>query len=400
MIYYDTEISNTLAMDYENNTEMMERLEEKLVNMNIFDFCDFIMDHTNNSNIMQELQKFFDVGISYSCDFLVDHKSNTELIKKLEKEYLNMSLYDFYDLILLDQKTRLFISHSHIYGGIATRSVCILTNILVAATFIVTWKFWRHSIGILLFTLACVDIIGSGVCLTYLLIKLHRFNFILPQTYFYLNNGFVRLSFLMMIPISANRYALICRPFTHRRITSQKSTLIQITTLTVFVAVTQIYEYLSMEMDQTVYNACRFIFFGIMSVILPLIISFVLTILVIREFRRMNRTLEDSGNAGTVSRKSEKNVTRAMIAVNVSFIVLILPAMSVEIFYSYSHVCKGKQSCEAVLTWFYLIGFINYYVNVFIYTFYLPKFRSTLFGFFKCQCCKKRLSESIEMSTV
>ena len=60
----------------------------------------------------------------------------------------------------------------------------------------------------------------------------------LSPTLHYLNNGFKRLSYLMMIPISANRYALICRPFTHRRITSKKPTLIQITTLTVFIVTT------------------------------------------------------------------------------------------------------------------------------------------------------------------
>ena len=63
-------------MDHENNTEIMERLEEKLVNMNIFDFCDFIMDHTNNTHIMERLQKFFDAGIKYSCDYLVEHRNN------------------------------------------------------------------------------------------------------------------------------------------------------------------------------------------------------------------------------------------------------------------------------------------------------------------------------------
>ena len=387
-------------MDYENNTEIMEPLEEKLDNMNILDFCDFLMDHKNITHIMERLHKFFDAGIKYSCDYLVDHRNNTEIMKKLEEKYLNMSLYDFYDLILLDQKTQQFISHSHIYGGIATRSFGVFTNILVAATFISTWKFWSNSIGILLLTLAGVDTIGNAVSLIYRFIELNRFILVVSRTYSYLNNGFVRLSFLMMIPISANRYALICRPFTHRKVTSKKSTLIQITTLTLFVAATQTYEFYSMEINNSFYTTCRLVFFGIMSIMLPLIVSFVLTILVIREFRRMNRTLEDTGNSGTVSRQSEKNVTRAMIAVNIAFTVLILPAMVVEIIYSYSHMCTGRPSCEVATIWLRLICYMNYNVNIFIYSFYLPKFRSTLFGFFKCKRCKKRLSESIEMSTV
>ena len=198
----------------------------------------------------------------------------------------------------------------------------------------------------------------------------------------------------MMVPISANRYALICRPFTHRRITSQKSALIQITTLILFAATTQIYEFDPTDMNNLIYAACRFLFFGIMSVILPLIVSFVLTILVIREFRRMNRTLEDSGNSGTVSRHSEENLTRTMIAVNAAFIVLILPAMLMEILYSYSPMCTSSPSCDVALIWLQIIGYINYSVNIFIYTSYLPKFRSKLFGFFKCKCCKRRKNES------
>ena len=117
------------------------------------------------------MQKFFDAGLNHFCDYIVCHINNTEVIKKLEeKKYLNTSLYDFYDLILLKKTTEL--SKTHYYIVIVTCSVGFFTNILVAATLILSWKFWRHSIGILL-TMACVDIIGSGVCFTFLLMKLH-----------------------------------------------------------------------------------------------------------------------------------------------------------------------------------------------------------------------------------
>ena len=309
-----------------------------------------------------------------------------------------MSVYDFYGLSLHAQKPRLFISQTYIYGGIAISSLAVFTNILVAATFIVTWKFWRNSTGILLLTLACVDIIGNGFSLIYRFIELNPFIFFEPKTFYYLIYVFIRLSFLMMIPISANRYALICRPFTHRRITSQKSALIQITTLIVFAATTQIYEFDPTDMNNFIYAACRFVFLGIMSVILPVTVSFVLTILVIREFRRMNRTLADSRNSGTVSRHGEKNVTKTMIAVNVAFIVLILPGMLMEILYSFIPMCTSSPSCDVALICLQIISYINYCVNIFIYTSYLPKFRSTLFGYFKCKCCKRRENESTVMS--
>ena len=50
------------------------------------------------------------------------------------------------------------------YGGIILNSIAVITNILVVATFSVSWRFWRHSTASLLLCLACVDIIGNGVC--------------------------------------------------------------------------------------------------------------------------------------------------------------------------------------------------------------------------------------------
>ena len=372
----------------------MEGLEEQLVNMSIFDFCDFLTGHRNNTDIMERLQKFFDVGVNYFCDYLVDHKNNTEIMQILEEKYLNMSLYEFYDLRL----NVLFALQTQIYGKICTSAFGIITNILVVATLLVSWKFWRHSIGILLLTLAFVDIIGNGVCFIYYLpYALNPIsNLSLPQTFHYLYHGLKRLSYLMMIPISANRYALICRPFTHHVITSKKSTLIQITTLTVVVATTEIYIFF--QMTCFIYNLCLLILYGILSILLPLIISFVLTVLVIREFRRMNRTLEDSVRTGVDSRQAERNVTRTMIAVNVAFIVLILPALVISIIEFF--ICEYGSICQVTAVWIKLITDVNYYINIFIYALYLPKFRSTLLGIFKCKCCTNRRNESIEMSPI
>ena len=214
-----------------------------------------------------------------------------------------------------------------IYGRITLNSIAVITNILVGATFIVSWRFWRQSTALLLLTLACVDIIGNGVFfISHLLIMHNLITDYLSPTLYYLNNGFKRLSYLMMIPISANIYALICKPFTHHVITSKKSTLIQITILTVFAFSAGIFELYYDQMNESVYYICVLIFNITMVRVLPLIISFVLTVLVIREFKKMNRTLEDSIRTGDDSRQGDRNVTKTMIAVNVAFIVLTLPA--------------------------------------------------------------------------
>ena len=265
-----------------------------------------------------------------------------------------------------------------IYGRNILNSIAVILNMLVVVTFIVSWRFWRHSTALLLITLACVDIIGNGVSFTYHLLIMHNLiTDYLSPTFYYLNNGFKRLSYLMMIPISVNRYALICRPLTHRRITSKKSTHIQITTLTVFIVTTGIFEFYSNQMNWSVYSICVLIINVAMSMVLPSIISFVLTILVIREFRRMNRTLEDSVRTGAYSRQGEKNVTRTMIAVNVAFIVLTLPA---GLLYG---ICfqVNSSGCYSIFNLLMLINDINFSINIFIYTLYLPKFRTTLIGF-------------------
>ena len=283
---------------------------------------------------------------------------------------------------------RVIVKQIDIYGRIILSSIAVITNILVVATFIVSWRFWRHSTVLLLITLACVDIIGNGVCFIYHVLFIQNLigGYYFPPTFFYLNNGFKRLSLLMMIPISANRYALTCRPFTHHVITSKKSTLIQITTLTVFALSSGIYELYSNQMNWSVYIICVLIIHNGISIVLPSIATFVLTILVIREFRRMNRTLEDAVRTGANSRQGERNVTRTMIAVNVAFIVLTLPG------------CLSFAICSQVdVKYFYsitslllLVSDINFSINIFIYSLYLPKFRSALLRFFKWKCCKKQ----------
>ena len=292
------------------------------------------------------------------------------------------------------------------YGTVVTTFLGFFTNILVVAAIIVSWKFWQHSIGILLLTLACVDIIGNGICFSYylLIIKNPFFKLNVPITFVFLNNAFKRLSYMMMILISVNRYALICRPFTHRRITSQKSTLIQITTLTVFALTTGIFELF--RENWSIYRMCDIIFGVTMSVALPLIITFVLTVLIIQKFRRKDKTNEAS-MAGSPSRQGKRIktramtavnvITRAMIVTNVAFIILTLPPTVFRVV-SFFLKLKNNQIYNLAFIWLIITSDFNASVNLFIYTLFLPKFRSTLLGLFTCKCCRKQREESFAMT--
>ena len=297
---------------------------------------------------------------------------------------------------------------SPIYGTVVTTFLGFFTNILVAAAIIVSWKFWQHSIGILLLTLACVDIIGNGICFSFYIpiIKNPSFKSHVPSTFVFLNNGFKRFSYLMMILISANRYALICKPFSHRIVTSQKSTLIQITTLTVVTLSTGIFEYFKNPMGWVIYQLCDIIISVIMSVALPLIITFILTVLIIQKFKGMNKTKEASADAGSPSRQGKRIktramtavnvITRAMIVTNVAFIILTLPP---TVFRVVSFFLKLENyRIYKAFVWLIITSDFNASVNLLIYTLFLPKFRSTLLGLFTCKCCRKQREESFAMT--
>ena len=129
---------------------------------------------------------------------------------------------------------------------------------------------------------------------------------------------------------------------------------------------------------------------------LPLFVTCVLTILVSHEFRRTNRTLEDSVRTGNASRQVERNVTKAMLSTNIAFIVLVLPA-TLCLFITMITRC---HNCFIACGFLNVVQEINCSINILIYTLYLPKFRSTLFGFLKCKCCKKSRNESIQMSAL
>ena len=268
------------------------------------------------------------------------------------------------------------------YARTITATIAIITNIFVVATLGLSFKFWRYNIGILLLTLACVDIIGNGVYLIFdmIVFKMHYdLNYHSSNLLIYLNNSFKFSSRLMMILISVNRYALICKPFNHQTVTSRRSVIIQIAALAVMpLTGNAICHFLRGKI-----NKCTWIS-NLVTIVVPIFITLILTVLVVCEFKRNNRTLY-SVQSEVAFRQAEHNVTRAMIATNVAFIVLALPDGIVNF------ICLFKyfKSCYLIGYFLVVLTDINCSINILIYTLYLPKFKSTLFGIFKCKCCNR-----------
>ena len=282
-------------------------------------------------------------------------------------------------------------------GWLVSYVITILTNILVVVTVCASIKFWRYSMDILMLTLALVDILGSAVRfilyfprvlhVSYLLLLWHSRLFYI--TFYYVNLSLDSLSKLMMMAISVNRYALVCKPFTHHSITSKKSTVTQIIILAGIAFTANSYSLVTENMTQSAYKTSTIIVNMVMLSFVPLIITFILTVLVIREFKKTQRTLRDSVSSGADFR-GEKNITRAMITVNVVFILLVLPHFIAFVF----------DSSNIFVDLFSLPYVVNFFINIFIYICYIPKFRSTLFGIFKCKWCKRVRDESFHMSAV
>ena len=126
-------------------------------------------------------------------------------------------------------------------------STGIITNCLVLITVLSSCKLRGNSAGILIISLACVDGLTNGIILID--------NHLSPaKPYCYLIKHPLRvvgaLSAVMMMLISINRYALVCRPFTHDRITSRKSMCIQIAAVTVLFVSSLSYIYFSYDPEE------------------------------------------------------------------------------------------------------------------------------------------------------
>ena len=93
------------------------------------------------------------------------------------------------------------------------------------------------------------------------------------------------------------------------------------------------------------------------------------------------------------STEAEKNLTKALVAINIAFIVLVLPCIvthSVYILYYLSTENRGTVYYKIHIAWqiLYLIETLNYSINLFLYIWYSPMFRKSLFSLVACRCCR------------
>ena len=281
------------------------------------------------------------------------------------------------------------------YVRIVTCIMAILTNILVLITVAKSRKSWKYSTHILIRMLAFVDIAYNSLILGLQVSSLipHNIIFIAINSVWInmVAASLLGISNCMMILISLNRYALVCKPFSHHKITSRRSTLKQIIAVSTILT---LLGFLQLVSIRDIHGICTMgiadvVVYVFISHIVPHTVSVVLTILVMCEFRKNRSTFNESMNTQTES-QGEKNITKAMIAVNVAFVLLTLPhTISYSIFVYGAcmfelHVAfffKSAAAYDILNTW----RNINFSINIFIYTAYIPKFRVALVNVFKCK---------------
>ena len=273
------------------------------------------------------------------------------------------------------------------YVRIVTCTMAVLTNILVVITVAISWKSWKYSTHLLILTLAFVDIAYNGL-------QLGREISIGPNVFqkfsWIAGYALLGISNYMMILISLNRYALVCKPFSHHKITSRRSTLKQIIAVSTILTLLGLLQLVNIH---DIYRICTMqiaevVSYVFLSHIVPLTVSVVLTMLVICEFRKNRSTLNESMNTQTES-QGEKNITKAMIAVNVAFVLLTMPHNIAYTVFK-SQYCLFKYSITYSFFTVYRVLLIwrniNFSVNIFIYAAYIPKFRAALSNLVKCKC--------------
>ena len=205
-----------------------------------------------------------------------------------------------YDMLYLFVKGKFYPHMQYVMCSMGT-----LTNILALTTVIKCWKLWKYSSGLLLMlTLACVDVIGNMIQVIAVLSFYHVSSGygILTPLVVYLFRSLSGISNFMMMLISLNRYAPVCKPFSHFIITSKKSTTIQIIAVSITLTCLNIYHlinFFSGNYHIDIFTTDIVIVYVLISHSVTIVVSVILTVLVIHEFT--NFTLELGHCQGTNS---------------------------------------------------------------------------------------------------
>ena len=352
------------------------------------------------------------------------------------------------------------------YSIFAICSVGTINNIIVMLTILMSVKLIKNSGGILIMALAFVDCsLNVSVWIDWYDYFHHVIkNFVYCVAFTYYWHITRSLTHLITMLISINRYALVCHPFTHRKITSRKSTMFQLLAAITFASVGSIYIFYTNDPDAefcTLDGKAIHIYFigfnivdSVLSNIVPLGVTIILTTKILFELKKNKHLLDDGQERPTTSQnnqmrsgmskkskhslddgpesstssreniteskmgkksmqlskesgptpknkqqvkrptkgsEAEKKLTKARLAVNLAFILLVLPFVLVHTIYFLYYLLNTNLSdvyyyISFVWDIFYLLETLNYSINLFLYSWYSPMFKQSLFKLLACRC--------------
>ena len=155
----------------------------------------------------------------------------------------------------------------------------------------------------------------------------------------------------------------------------------------------------SANQDDT-FLICFIIVYVILSHIVPVLATLILTVLVICQFSNNKLQLGKFRNTGS-HRYGERNITTAMIAVNLGFIILTVPhivsfivaevneSKSLVLYLTFMDIIFSKHNSFIYAISYrilFLIRDVNYSINLFVYLAFIPKFKTALLGLFTYKC--------------
>ena len=263
------------------------------------------------------------------------------------------------------------------YGYYTINCFGIFTNLLVIAAVVCSQKLHKTSAGILITVLAHADLL---TCTAGILVFTMYYN----------------------EALNIRPYCLITK------VTSIKSTILQLITLFVFCGVAALYNlfgrdsgrvdcYLRSATDNLwIYYISTVVINYTLGSFVPVTVTLCLTLLVYRVLRRHRKVLRNT-TKNITTQQSENQVTKALVASNVSFILLSVPYCSLYIpfFINGWLVSFPERVSYNMVTAFFILNVIecsNYVINIFLYTWYSPMFRQSLSGLFKCKFFSKSAS--------
>ena len=299
------------------------------------------------------------------------------------------------------------------YGQFMVCGFGTSTNFLLMISMLVSPKLLKNSGGMLIFALAFADCSLNVSTIIYSYDYYHQvvkdFTYCLLYTYYW---RIMRcLSHLITMLISINRFALVCYPFTHMKVTSRKAVLAQLVAMLMFSSLGSIYVFYTQDptKDYCGIKASALIIFyigfgvvdSLFSNVIPVLIAMILTFKVIRTLKANKAALGEAVQRPTASiqpvtkaQQAENNLTNALVAVNVAFIVFVLPYIITHLTNAINFLTHGLILSAALYNLdtayhiMYLFEHINYAINLFLYAWFSPAMREALVKLITFGCCR------------